>query len=66
MLTENTPPAYGLSAGPIIVACQWNMSLPAGPNSITSLLYSNQEKKNQHDTSISFFIKETGSTLVST
>jgi len=29
----NTPPAYGLSAGPMIVACQVNMSspAPAGP-----------------------------------
>lgn len=31
MFTKNTPPANGLSEGPIIVACQWNMSSPTGP-----------------------------------
>ena len=31
MVTRNTPPAYGLSGGPIIVACQWNMSSATGP-----------------------------------
>jgi hypothetical protein len=30
-LTSKTPPAYALSDGPIIVACQWNMSSPKGP-----------------------------------
>lgn len=32
MFTRNIPPAYGLSGGPISVACQWNMSSPTGPN----------------------------------
>lgn len=31
MVTRNTPPAYGLSGGPIIVACQWNISSATGP-----------------------------------
>lgn len=31
METRNTPPANGLSVGPIIVACQWNMSSATGP-----------------------------------
>jgi hypothetical protein len=31
MFTKNTPPAKGLSEGPMIVACQWNMSSPTGP-----------------------------------
>ena len=31
MDTRNTPPANGLSAGPIIVACQWNISSATGP-----------------------------------
>ena len=29
--TRKTPPVYGLSIGPIIVACQWNISSPIGP-----------------------------------
>lgn len=28
---KNTPPEYGESAGPMIVACQWNKSSPIGP-----------------------------------
>ena len=28
---KNTPPTYGESSGPIIVACQWNISSPTGP-----------------------------------
>lgn len=31
MVKKNTPPWYGLSGGPIIVACQWNRSSPTGP-----------------------------------
>jgi len=31
MFTKNTPPANGLSEGPMMVACQWNMSSPTGP-----------------------------------
>ena len=31
METKKTPPAYGLSGGPMIVACQWNMSSATGP-----------------------------------
>lgn len=31
MDTRKTPPAKGLSAGPIIVACQWNISSATGP-----------------------------------
>lgn len=31
MDTRKTPPANGLSAGPIIVACQWNISSATGP-----------------------------------
>lgn len=31
MDTRNTPPENGLSDGPIMVACQWNMSSPTGP-----------------------------------
>lgn len=31
MVTRKTPPEYGLSDGPIIVACQWNISSPTGP-----------------------------------
>lgn len=31
MFKKNTPPLYGLSSGPIIVACQWNRSSPTGP-----------------------------------
>ena len=30
-MTKKTPPAYGLSDGPIIVACQWNISSATGP-----------------------------------
>jgi hypothetical protein len=30
-VTKKTPPAYGLSDGPIIVACQWNISSATGP-----------------------------------
>jgi hypothetical protein len=36
MFTKNTPPANGLSEGPMIVACQWNMSSPTGPDNKTS------------------------------
>lgn len=32
MVTRNTPPEQGLSFGPMIVACQWNISSPTGPN----------------------------------
>jgi len=35
MFTKNTPPANGLSEGPMIVACQWNMSSPTGPDKKT-------------------------------
>merc|ERR1739848_597753 len=28
---KNTPPWYGESGGPIIVACQWKRSSPTGP-----------------------------------
>lgn len=31
MVKKNTPPWYGLSGGPMIVACQWNRSSPTGP-----------------------------------
>ena len=31
METRNTPPANGLSDGPMMVACQWNISSPTGP-----------------------------------
>lgn len=31
MDTRKTPPENGLSAGPIIVACQWNISSATGP-----------------------------------
>lgn len=31
MVTRKTPPAQGLSFGPMIVACQWNISSPTGP-----------------------------------
>ena len=31
MLRKNTPPAKGLSGGPMMVACQWNISSPTGP-----------------------------------
>lgn len=31
MVTRKTPPEQGLSDGPIIVACQWNMSSVTGP-----------------------------------
>lgn len=31
MAMKKTPPAYGLSAGPMMVACQWNKSSPTGP-----------------------------------
>ena len=31
MAMKNTPPWYGLSWGPMMVACQWNRSSPAGP-----------------------------------
>jgi len=34
MFTKKTPPAYGLSGGPMMVACQWNISSPAGPKKI--------------------------------
>ena len=30
-MTKKTPPKYGLSDGPIIVACQWNISSATGP-----------------------------------
>ncbi|GMP52011.1 hypothetical protein CsSME_00018001 [Camellia sinensis var. sinensis] len=39
MVTRNTPPANGLSEGPIIVACQWNMSSPTGPVTIKKNFY---------------------------
>ena len=31
MVRKKTPPAYGLSPGPMIEACQWNRSSPTGP-----------------------------------
>lgn len=31
IVRKKTPPWYGLSGGPIIVACQWNKSSPTGP-----------------------------------
>lgn len=31
MSKKKTPPAYGESSGPMIVACQWNISSPTGP-----------------------------------
>jgi hypothetical protein len=31
MSKKKTPPEYGESSGPMIVACQWNMSSPTGP-----------------------------------
>ncbi len=31
MSKKNTPPAYGESSGPMIVACQWKRSSPTGP-----------------------------------
>ncbi len=31
MARKKTPPEYGESLGPIIVACQWNRSSPIGP-----------------------------------
>jgi hypothetical protein len=31
MSRKNTPPEYGESSGPMIVACQWNISSPTGP-----------------------------------
>jgi hypothetical protein len=34
MFTKNKPPVNGLSDGPMIVACQWNMSSPTGPGKI--------------------------------
>lgn len=40
MVTRNTPPAYGLSGGPIIVACQWNMSSATGPITNPPKIYS--------------------------
>jgi len=36
MFTKNTPPANGLSEGPMMVACQWNMSSPTGPDNKNS------------------------------
>lgn len=27
MVKKNTPPWYGLSGGPMIVACQWNTAM---------------------------------------
>lgn len=31
MARKKTPPEYGESPGPMIVACQWNRSSPTGP-----------------------------------
>ena len=31
MSRKKTPPAYGESSGPMMVACQWNISSPTGP-----------------------------------
>lgn len=31
MFRKKTPPAYELSSGPMMVACQWNISSPIGP-----------------------------------
>jgi len=31
MARKKTPPEYGESPGPIMVACQWNRSSPIGP-----------------------------------
>jgi len=31
MSKKNTPPEYGDSSGPMMVACQWNISSPIGP-----------------------------------
>ena len=31
MLRKKTPPEYGLSGGPMMVACQWNRSSETGP-----------------------------------
>lgn len=33
------PPAKGLSEGPIMVACQWNMSSPTGPGNVNEQMY---------------------------
>jgi hypothetical protein len=46
MFTKNKPPVNGLSDGPMIVACQWNMSSPTGPSKIktasNTILYTSQ------------------------
>lgn len=31
MAKKKTPPAYGESEGPMMVACQWKISSPIGP-----------------------------------
>lgn len=31
MARKKTPPVYGESEGPMMVACQWNKSSPIGP-----------------------------------
>jgi len=31
MARKKTPPEYGESEGPMMVACQWNRSSPIGP-----------------------------------
>lgn len=31
MVRKKTPPEYGLSPGPMMVACQWKRSSPTGP-----------------------------------
>jgi hypothetical protein len=46
MFTKNKPPVNGLSDGPMIVACQWNMSSPTGPGKIktarNTILYTSE------------------------
>lgn len=45
---KNTPPAYGLSAGPMMVACQWNKSSPTGPAEQSAGQKSSQGTADQH------------------
>jgi hypothetical protein len=46
MVTKKTPPAYGLSDGPMMVACQWNISSATGPVDVPTQAHFSQTDQN--------------------
>jgi hypothetical protein len=45
-VTKKTPPAYGLSDGPMMVACQWNISSATGPVDVPTQAHFSQTDQN--------------------